>query len=44
MKRGFGARPVVDDVVGPAYEVATYPAVDDRRATSTAGAKGTSTA
>ena len=33
MKRGFGARPVVDDVVGPAYEVATYPALDDRRAT-----------
>jgi WD40-like Beta Propeller Repeat len=33
MKRGFGARPVVDDVVGPAYAVATFPAVDDRRAT-----------
>jgi hypothetical protein len=32
MKSGFGARPVVDDVVGPAYEMATFPAVDDRRA------------
>ena len=33
MRRGFGARPVVDDVVGPGYEFATFPAVDDRRAT-----------
>jgi hypothetical protein len=33
MKRGSGARPVVDDVVGPAYEMVTFPAVDDRRAT-----------
>lgn len=32
-KRGLGARPVVDDALGPAYEVATFPAVDDRRAT-----------
>lgn len=33
MRQGFGARPVVDHIVGPAYEVATFPAVDHRRAT-----------
>lgn len=33
MRRGFGAHPVVDDLVGPAYEVATFPAVDAVRAT-----------
>lgn len=32
-QRGAGARPVVDDVVGPVYESATFPAVDDTRAT-----------
>jgi hypothetical protein len=32
LERGAGARAVVDGAVGPAYEVATFPAVDDRRA------------
>ena len=31
--QGSGARPVVDDLVGPGYEIVTFPAVDDKRAT-----------
>jgi hypothetical protein len=32
-QRGLGARPVADGAVGPAYEIVTFPAVGDERAT-----------